>query len=349
MWLGKLCSPSAIAAGLIRVATALKSSKRSYSTGKDFEQAVIAIGSNQGDRVSNIWSGIRSLASRVDTDVLQYACLYETAPAYYADQKDFLNTAVLVRTRLQPLDLLDALKGIESDQGRRLEGSIRFGPRPLDLDIVFYGSQAYADERLQIPHPRWRERSFVLAPLSDLKSEKALSSLEQSSTCSAYLTEAAKAWAALRGEGLLGGKEIRRVTPVGGKVVDFSRKSHVMGILNVTPDSFSDGGLFVSQEGSLKQFREMVSLGADIVDLGGQSTRPGAERISCEEECERVLPVIEAIKSDDRYSEVLISVDTFYSKVASEAVNMGADIVNDVSAGNFDEDMYGAVAKLNTP
>ena len=82
--------------------------------------------------------------------VLRYASLYETAPAYFTEQNEFLNTAVLIRTRLGPLDLLDALKGIEAAQGRELQGGVRYGPRPLDLDIVFYGSKPYCSERLEV-------------------------------------------------------------------------------------------------------------------------------------------------------------------------------------------------------
>ena len=303
-----------------------------------------------------MWLGITTIDSRKDTEVLEYASLYETAPAYYTDQGDFLNSAILVRTKLQPLGLLDALKKIESELGRKLEGAIRFGPRPLDLDIVFYGSGRFSDDRLEIPHPRWVERSFVLAPLSDFNTEtrrrRSFGGSEcddDEHSCSKYLDAAKRIWTERGGASLLGGNEIRRIIPVGKKVVDFSSKSHIMGILNVTPDSFSDGGKFTSVDTSLKQVREMVSLGADIIDVGGQSTRPGADAISCQEECDRVLPIIEAIKADEEYSQVLLSVDTFYSKVAEDAIRLGADIVNDVSAGRLDGDMYKIVAQAHVP
>ena len=308
-------------------------------------EAVIAVGSNLGSRAKNIWSGLNALASRGDAEVLQYGGLYETKPAYFDDQGDFLNTAVLVRTDLQPLDLLDALKGIEASSGRDLDGGgVRFGPRTLDLDIVFFGSGDFDDERLAIPHPRWRERAFVLAPLADLEPAGG-------GACSERLAEAKRAWSDLGGEAAIGGDDIRRVTPIGSsKVASFHSKSHVMGILNVTPDSFSDGGLFETRARCLERCHEMVLNGAGIIDVGGQSTRPGADLVPPEEEAERVLPIIEAIKADpDLASKALVSVDTFHSKVARLAVNAGADIVNDVTAGAFDEAIIDVVAESATP
>ncbi|QDZ22685.1 dihydropteroate synthase [Chloropicon primus] len=314
--------------------------RKTYAT-----EAVVAVGSNKGDRVGNIWRGLRALSMNDGVEVLQYGSLYETAPAYYEDQDDFLNSSVLLRTELEPVALLDALKGIEKESGRDLVGGIRYGPRTLDLDIVFYGGGEVDHERLRVPHPRWKERSFVLAPLADLEPGSAPSS----ESCGSRLVEARRAWEDLGGEALVGGGEIRRVTPMGKRVVNFSGRSHIMGILNATPDSFSDGGLYEAREKSVEQVRRMVSLGADIVDIGGQSTRPGADRVSSEEELGRILPVIEAVRRDEELSDVLVSVDTFYPRVAEEAVGAGADIVNDVTAGGFDESMYDAVGKLGTP
>ena len=320
----------------------LGSLSRTYAT-----EAVVAVGSNQGDRVSNVWAGLASLTARQDTEILQYGCLYETKPAYLEDQGDFLNTAVLVRTELGPIPLLDALKRIELECGRDVGGGIRYGPRPLDLDVVFYGGLDFRDERLEVPHPRWRERSFVVAPVCDLLPVGAASG---AGSCSGRLEEARDAWRDLGGEASVGGDEIRRVIPTGsGEVVSLSDRSHIMGILNATPDSFSDGGLFQTTRESLTQARRMAREGATIVDVGGQSTRPGADRVGCQEELDRVLPVVEAIKGAGDLSRVLVSVDTFYAQVAEEAVRAGADLVNDVSSGSLDADMHGTVARLGVP
>jgi dihydropteroate synthase len=121
----------------------------------------------------------------------------------------------------------------------------------------------------------------------------------------------------------------------------------IMGILNVTPDSFSDGGKFLSAGNALQHVRTMVAAGADMIDVGGESSRPGAARISLDEEIDRVLPIIEKIKEE---FTVLVSIDTIKESVARLAVEEGgADLINDISGLQFDEQMAAAVAELNVP
>ena len=129
---------------------------------------------------------------------------------------------------------------------------------------------------------------------------------------------------------------------------DFSwgKRTYLMGILNVTPDSFSDGGEFASLESAVVQAYNLVSAGVDILDIGGQSTRPGAEQISLDKELKRVIPVISAIRSQ---LSIPISVDTTRVKVAEAAVAAGADMVNDISGATFDQEMLATVARLNVP
>lgn len=119
-----------------------------------------------------------------------------------------------------------------------------------------------------------------------------------------------------------------------------------MGILNVTPDSFSDGGLFLSQELAVEHAVRMQSEGADIIDIGGESTRPGAMKISAKEEIKRVVPIIEVIA---KKVKVPISIDTYKSEVAKAAINAGASIVNDISGLRFDKKMPGLVARYKLP
>jgi dihydropteroate synthase len=119
----------------------------------------------------------------------------------------------------------------------------------------------------------------------------------------------------------------------------------VMGVLNVTPDSFSDGGRFNDPKIATSHAIQMITDGADIVDIGGESTRPGSERISVQEELDRVIPVISALAG----SGAAISIDTMRVEVAQAAVAAGACMVNDVSGGKADPDMLGYVATLNTP
>lgn len=126
----------------------------------------------------------------------------------------------------------------------------------------------------------------------------------------------------------------------------WGQRTYMMGILNVTPDSFSDGGKFNTTSAALTQAQAMVSAGADIIDIGGQSTRPGAEQISLETELERVLSVLELLRP---LIDVPISVDTTRSGVAKAAIQAGADMVNDISAGTFDPQMLPTVASLDVP
>ncbi|KZL49840.1 dihydropteroate synthase [Nodularia spumigena CENA596] len=119
-----------------------------------------------------------------------------------------------------------------------------------------------------------------------------------------------------------------------------------MGVLNITPDSFSDGGVFNNRSAALAQAQAMVAAGADIIDVGGQSTRPGAEQITLAEELDRVLPILQILR---RAIAVPISVDTTRAAVARASIEAGADIINDISGGTFDLEMLPTVASLDVP
>lgn len=128
--------------------------------------------------------------------------------------------------------------------------------------------------------------------------------------------------------------------------LDLSSKTHVMGILNITPDSFSDGGLFYESERALEYALKMIESGADIIDIGGESTRPGSEPVPEEEEIRRVVPVIKKLSAQIK---VPISIDTYKSRVARAALEAGASIVNDISGLRFDSEMKKVVAKYKVP
>lgn len=125
------------------------------------------------------------------------------------------------------------------------------------------------------------------------------------------------------------------------------RRTAVMGVINITPDSFSDGGRFIRVEKALQEATRQLRQGADVLDLGAQSTRPGAEEVGAEEECKRLLPVLTAIRK--RWPEVLISVDTFLAPVAEAALECGASWINDVSGGRRDPDLLRVVADAGCP
>lgn len=127
-------------------------------------------------------------------------------------------------------------------------------------------------------------------------------------------------------------------------MLDYGKRTYIMGILNVTPDSFSDGGDFNSVEKALKHAKEMVAEGADMVDIGGESTRPGHTYVDSEEEIRRVVPVIKALREE---LSVPMSIDTYKADVAEEALKLGVEMVNDVWGLRRDENMANVVAKYD--
>ncbi len=132
----------------------------------------------------------------------------------------------------------------------------------------------------------------------------------------------------------------------GQYTLDYGKKTIIMGILNATPDSFSDGGKYNNVELAVERAKKMVENGADIIDVGGESTRPGYTVISEEEEIERVVPVIEAISKN---VQVPISIDTYKSKVAQKAVEAGAHIINDIWGAKADKKMAAVAAEYRVP
>ncbi|MDQ7037935.1 MAG: dihydropteroate synthase [Aquificota bacterium] len=131
------------------------------------------------------------------------------------------------------------------------------------------------------------------------------------------------------------------------KILPLGLKTAVMGVLNVTPDSFSDGGLYMKPEDALRRAVQMAEEGAEIIDIGGESTRPGSRRISAEEELERVLPVLKLVRKE--LPQIWISVDTYKSEVARVCLEEGADIINDISGGTFDPDILKVVSRYSCP
>ena len=133
---------------------------------------------------------------------------------------------------------------------------------------------------------------------------------------------------------------------IGNKIFEPSEKTYVMGILNVTPDSFSDGGSYTSIDKAMEQAEKMIQQGADIIDVGGESTRPGHVQIGDEEEIKRVVPVIREIK---KKFDIPVSIDTYKSAVAKAALEAGADLLNDIWGFRYDEKMAELAAEYDVP
>eukprot|EP00871_Galdieria_phlegrea_P003030 jgi/Galph1/3728/GphlegSOOS_G2435.1 len=295
------------------------------------ERVFIALGSNLGHKSAVLFAAIHKLKEFVR--ITSTSFLYKTAPMYVEEQPSFYNAVCEIRTALEPTDLLSALQQIEAN--RRTQ---RYGPRSLDLDILMFGNRNINSEHLIVPHPRMAERDFVLFPLRDIDRQLLLPTGETvDQACQSLSTF---------------DKESNRPPPLrvfhcGEKATEFlwGERTLTMGVLNVTPDSFSDGGEFFNVDAAVNHAKALCDV--DIIDVGGQSTKPGTDYVSEEEELSRVLPVIKAIR--ELVPSAIISIDTFRHHVAQQAVQAGANIVNDVSAGLLDEQMLDTVVSLGVP
>ncbi|TFY63850.1 hypothetical protein EVJ58_g3008 [Rhodofomes roseus] len=312
--------------------------------------------------------------------VVDTSFMYETAPMYVTDQPKFINCACMIETDMGPLELLSYVKYIEATVGRVT--SFRNGPRAIDLDILTYDSEVFdsrpATERgaldnlagqLVVPHPRIAEREFVLRPLRDMIPEHVHPTLHKSvRTLFAELlarsgpdvapmykvTPFPRYGLPTQPPSRPPSPSLSDVPPVPPTAAYWTypvapskakqrRTTYIMGTLNATPDSFSDGSKHNTIPAALAYAKSAVAGGAAIIDVGGYSTRPRAAWVSPQEETSRVVPIIEAIRAigqdegDDqalrsKTANVLISVDTFRSEVAEAAVRAGANCINDVYA-----------------
>eukprot|EP00814_Leptocylindrus_danicus_P010613 CAMPEP_0116011260 /NCGR_PEP_ID=MMETSP0321-20121206/4467_1 /TAXON_ID=163516 /ORGANISM="Leptocylindrus danicus var. danicus, Strain B650" /LENGTH=411 /DNA_ID=CAMNT_0003480469 /DNA_START=435 /DNA_END=1670 /DNA_ORIENTATION=- len=263
---------------------------------------------------------------------------------YVTEQPDFLNGAVEVETKLDAHSLLLRIKDIEAKLGRQLFGE-RNGPRPIDIDILFYGDRNEAiieptgvttPDDLKVPHAKIQEREFVLAPLNDL--DKSITHPIMGKTVKELFSD-------LFDDDSQDMSAERTIPLPRNRFLTFN-ETIVMGILNTTPDSFSDGGQANTIDCAVDKAMQLIQDGAGIIDIGGESTRPGAKEVMIEDELNRTIPVIKKLREA---SDIPISIDTRHSKVARAAIEAGADIVNDVSGGTFDPDMLSTVADLHVP
>ncbi|ODO07366.1 dihydropteroate synthase [Cryptococcus wingfieldii CBS 7118] len=300
------------------------------------ERVFIAVGGNIGDTVSNIKTAVGLLQSG-GCNLIATSRLYESEPMYVEDQDRFVNGVIEVTTSLEPLDLLRLLKRTERATGRTK--TFTNGPRVVDLDLVFYGqrvlkigSETDAEDAdgvrwLECPHARLGEREFVLRPLADI---------DASFTHPAVGKSISQLLDSLPDPSSLGpmiplrthSRSLRLSSPA---------TPRIMAIFNATPDSFSDGDPSrTSTKHALEECLKLIEQGgADILDIGGMSTRPGSEPCTETEEVERVVPLIAAIRqhSNTKLARIPISVDTYRASVAEQAVAAGASIINDVRGG----------------
>jgi len=325
---------------------------RSRMPGKS-GRCFIALGGNLGDRLRSLSRALRRLAGLDGLRLRGTSSLYLTAAQYVTEQPPFLNA--VAEFELSPArqgdlhGLLLDLKKIEAELGRR--PGLHHGPRVVDLDIVAVGdaqlSVAWGEHPLEVPHALMHERDFVLLPLAELCPQWRHPGLLGMPTARELLrgiqgSTSPGAWPE-RVFPLAGGLHGRPE----GALWRRSERTLLMGVVNATPDSFSDGGKHARAEDAVAAAQAMLEAGADILDVGGESTRPGATEVPVDEEIRRVAPVVRAIR--ERAPGATISVDTRKAAVARAAVAAGADWINDVSGGEFDPLMLATAAELMTP
>lgn len=313
--------------------------------------AAIALGSNVGDRAANIEAAVQALSEAKDCILVDTSFLYETAPMYVLDQPNFLNAACRIATKLSPHDLLTLTQSIEVKLGRDKTGVPDKGPRSVDLDILLYGNLEIDDApRLVVPHPGIKEREFVLEPLKDILPD--FEHPTHARTMSQLLIMLQKS-PDYEPSG------IRKVLPIPSpstrstsatsdtKTWTWGSKTFIMGIINATPDSFSDGGDNLVAENAVRSAKSMAEHGVDVIDVGGMSTAPNAVEVDADQEAKRVVSVIEAIRQAGITTP--ISVDTFRASVAQAALSAGADMINDVSGGEREPAILQVANKWKCP
>lgn len=287
---------------------------------------ILGLGSNTGDRLNNLrqaYSLLKKIPKLIIQNIsplyLSDALLPDQAPASW--DKPYINLAIECETTLTPLELLQQLKNIEYAMGRKAIKQ-QWAPRIIDLDILAWSNLVFEDDLLQIPHPRVLERPFALWPLADLTPFWIYPG--KGKYQGKIAAEIGSRWGSrFSGEVPLHTKQIphRIDTP------------QLVGILNVTPDSFSDGGKFTNIQSLLHQAYHLVSSGAEILDIGAEATNPDAIPLDPDDEWERLEPFLKALKHELHLMSFVpkISVDTRHAAVADKALRLGVDWINDPS------------------
>ncbi len=288
---------------------------------------ILGLGTNLGDGLSNLRSALRLLQKSSTMTPLQISPIYTSAallPAYapMAWNRPYLNIAVACDTKLSPFDALSQIKQIEKQLGR--EENQRWAPRVIDVDILAWDDLIIDQADLKIPHAELLTRPFALWPLLDVWPNWTHPGVELSSLLHSWGSRFTGEQAALGTQ----------------QIAQRLNGSALVGILNITADSFSDGGQFISIPNATAQAEKLVREGAEVLDIGAESTRPGASAVFPVDEWRQLAPVLTAIK--ERWKQwpfkPKLSVDTRHPWVAARALEHGIDWINDVS-GFADEKM----------
>lgn len=287
---------------------------------------ILGLGSNIGDRLAHLRRAIFLIkqldtlrVEKVSPLYLSNALLPENAPKEW--QQSYLNCAIQCSTPFDPFELLKILKHIEQQMGRN-EPTLNWSPRIIDIDILIWNDLVLQTEVLTIPHAHLLERPFALWPVADLIPQAIYPKIGE--TQEKTFAEIASKWSSrFNGNAPLQTKQIyHRI-----------EGPQLMGILNVTPDSFSDGGAFIHPELALQKSLELVASGAEILDIGAESTSPQAQTLDPITEWQRLQPVLQLIYAakNDFLIFPKISIDTRHPETAQQVLkNYNIDCINDV-------------------
>jgi 2-amino-4-hydroxy-6-hydroxymethyldihydropteridine diphosphokinase / dihydropteroate synthase len=287
---------------------------------------ILGLGCNIGDRLKNLREALNYLQKISDLKIYQVSPVYESdallpenAPSEW--NIPYLNLAISCQTALEPKELIIKLKAIETKMGRATH--LYWSPRIIDIDILAWHENFYKTEELHIPHQYLTERPFAMWPLADLVPDWIYC---QPSTPETGLTakEIVKKW----------GSRFTKDAPFRTRQIAHRIDTPLMiGILNITPDSFSEQGKYSLVDDAVKQAKHLFSTGADIIDIGAESTRPGAILLSPKDEWQRLEPVLKNLKAiwPKNSFQPKISIDTRNPETAAKALEFGIDFLNDVS------------------
>lgn len=289
----------------------------------------ISLGTNIGNRLFHLQKAIQHLKEKVfswleESIVIETPALLKPNSPNEWD-KPYLNMIVRGKTHLSAPALLSTLQTIEQMMGRPADHK-KWAPRIMDLDILLYDQEVIQTPKLNIPHPEILNRPFWLHLMAMLGPEAVLPNFPSTTL----------------------GELAHRTLPSSPVFTQsFVLNPQLVGVVNITPDSFSDGGLYFRPEAAIEQILKLHQDGATVIEIGAQSTRPGAPVISPEEEYERLLPVLEGIKPSLQTQEILLSLDSYSPATILKTIKQFPIAwINDVQ-GNLSADVLSEIADHN--
>lgn len=287
---------------------------------------ILGLGSNLGDKLGNLRKALTLIKKIPDMLVQQISPIYisnallpDNAPVEW--DMPYLNLAIRCETALEPLELLKHLKNIEWSIGRKPEVR-HWGPRSADIDILAWDDLIINNDTLTVPHESLQSRPFAIWPLADV------APLWQFPLVGPYHGKTAAQIAEQWGSRFSGSAPYQTK-----QIYQRIDTPQLVGIVNITPDSFSDGGKFLYPENALSHIAHLIYSGAEIIDIGAESTAPSAMPLDAGSEWARLEPVLALVKEAKQqfFIEPKISVDTRHHQVAMKALAQGVDWINDVT------------------